>query len=437
MKLLIKNGQVIDPASSFEGKADILVEDGKIARVAENIAANGTPFIEAAGKVVLPGLVDMHVHLREPGREDKETIATGTKAAVKGGVTSVLAMPNTTPPMDEEKHVLRAMEMIKKTAHCNVFVSGCLTAGRMGRELADYTALKNAGVVALTDDGSSVDDEALSFEAFKNAAALGLPVICHSEDAHLSAKGVVNLGLISTGLGLRGISAESEYKRVERDIALAHKAGCPVHIAHVSCKESIDLIAQAKRKGHKVTAETAPHYLIFTEDDLVGYDTNFKMKPPLRSKADREALRKALKDGVIDAIASDHAPHTESEKDIEFDHAEFGVTGLETELSAVAMELVETGLLSWMDTSRLMSFSPARILNIDRGTLKQGAWADITIFDPKKEWVVTKAGFASMSNNSPFLGRTMRGAVSCCLVAGKAVYGSREVNSASLKRFHV
>ncbi|MFA5039859.1 MAG: dihydroorotase [Candidatus Omnitrophota bacterium] len=423
MKILIKGGHVVDPATGLDGPADILVDEGVVKNVGK-ISAQDCSVVDASGKIVMPGLVDMHVHLREPGREDKETVGTGTKAAAKGGVTTVLAMPNTNPAMDEGRHVRRLAEIIQKTAHVNVLVSGCLTMGRQGRELCDFAVLKQEGAVAVSDDGSSVDDDRLMLEAFKKARAAGLLVICHCEDRQLSGKGVVNLGLISTQLGLRGIPKEAEYRRVERDIVLAAQADCPVHIAHVSCRESVDLIAGAKKKGLRVTAETAPHYLIFTEEDLRGYNTNFKMNPPLRSPEDRQALRQALKEGLIDALASDHAPHTESEKDIEFDHAEFGITGLETELAAVATELVKTGVLTWMDVARRMAYEPARILSIDKGTLKPGATADVVIVDPLKDWTVTKAGFASMSNNSPFVGRVLQTSVACVLCRGKVVFGN-------------
>lgn len=424
MKILVKNGRVIDPGTETDCVCDILIDEGLVKEVGENLNTADTSVIDASGKIVMPGLVDMHVHLREPGREDKETVATGTRAAVKGGVTSVLAMPNTTPAMDEARHIQRLSGIIQKTAHASVFMTGCLTMGRNGRELCDYEALKKEGVIALSDDGSSVDDDSLMRTAFQRAAAAGLLVICHSEDKLLSQKGVIHLGLISTQLGLRGIPKEAEYRRVERDIVLAAQADCPVHIAHVSCRESIDLIASAKKKGIRVSAETAPHYLIFTEEDMLGYDSNFKMNPPLRSREDREALRQAVKQGVIDAIASDHAPHTESEKAIEFDHAEFGITGLETELAAIATELVQPGIFSWMDVARRMSFEPGRILKINRGTLKPGSVADVIVVDPEKEWTVTKAGFASMSNNSPFVGRTLRAGVIACLWKGKVVVGN-------------
>jgi len=373
----------------------------------------------------MPGLVDMHVHLREPGREDKETIATGTKAALKGGVTSVLAMPNTSPPMDCPENLALLKSIIKKTANANVFIAGAISRGRLGKELTDIANLKKEGVVAISDDGSSVDSDELFFEALKKAKEHKVLVICHSEDKSLSAKGVVNLGFISTRMGLRGISRESEYKRVARDIELAAEAEAPVHIAHISCRESVELIAEAKKKGIKVTAETCPQYFSLSEEVVLGYDTNMKMNPPLRSKDDVASIRQGLKNGVIDVIVSDHAPHTENEKDIEFERAEFGVVGLETELAVGITELVHPGLLDWSGLVKKMAFNPAQILGIDKGTLSEGADADIIVVSPDQEWVVEKSRFVSKSKNSAFLGRKLRGVVEHTICAGEVVYPVR------------
>ncbi|MDD5020275.1 MAG: dihydroorotase [Candidatus Omnitrophica bacterium] len=425
MDILIKNGHLIDPETGTGRTADLFIKDGVIAHVGEGGPSSAAKVMDASGKLVLPGLVDMHVHLREPGREDKETMATGTRAAVKGGVTSVLAMPNTTPAADSPQQVRHLLETARKTACAHVFAAGAITKGRAGVELTDFQALKAEGVVAVTDDGSSVDDDDVMLEAFRQAGKCGMLVICHCEDRRISGKGVMNLGFMSTVLGLRGIPREAEIRRLERDLELAAKAGCRVHIAHVSCSESVALIAAAKKRGMPVTAETAPHYLALTEEALESYDANFKMNPPLRSPQDREALCQAVQNGVIDAIASDHAPHTESEKDIEFDHAEFGVTGLETELGVIATEFVASGRMSWTDLARLLSFSPAKILGINRGTLKIGQPADVVLIDPQKEWIVTKRGFASKSSNSSFIGRKLKGAVISTVCAGKIVYSAR------------
>jgi dihydroorotase len=390
--------------------------------VAKNIKAEVKEIIEATGKIVMPGLVDMHVHLREPGREDKETVCSGTKAALKGGVTNVLAMPNTQPAIDSTESVELLKGIIKKTAKVNVFICGAITKGRRGEELTEIKELKKAGAIAISDDGASVDSYELMLRALKKARDEQVLVICHCEDKALSGNGVVNLGIISTRLGLRGISQESEYKRVQRDIALAEKADAAVHIAHISCRESLDIIAQAKKKGIRVTAETTPHHFSLTEEAVLGYDTNMKMNPPLRSKADVEAIKQGLKSGIIEAIASDHAPHTENEKDIEFDRAEFGTIGLETELAVGITELVNTGLLDWSELVKKMATNPARILGVDKGTLGIGKDADIIVVSPDKEWQVEKQGLISKSKNSAFLGRELTGAVEFTIYNGKVVY---------------
>jgi len=422
MKLLIKGGRVIDPANNLDEVADILVDNGKISKVARNIRNGVDETIDAGGKIVIPGLVDMHVHLREPGREDKETVATGTRAAVHGGVTSILAMPNTTPAMDSAETVLCLVKIIKKDAGNNVFICGAITKGRQGKELTDIAKLKKAGIVAISDDGASVDDDSIMLDALRHAKKLDIAAICHCEDKSLSNNGVVNAGFTATRLGLRGVSKESEYKRVARDIGLAEKARARVHIAHVSCKESVEIIRNARKKGIKVTSETAPHYFALSEEALLSYDPNMKMNPPLRGEADVKAVKAGLKDGTIDAIASDHAPHTENEKEIEFDRAEFGVVGLETELAASITELIDTGLLNWTELVRKLALNPARILGINKGTLGPGADADMVILSPDKEWMPEKKDLLSKSRNSPFLGRKLKGSVEYTVCGGKIVY---------------
>ncbi|MDD3234292.1 MAG: dihydroorotase, partial [Candidatus Omnitrophica bacterium] len=313
--LLIKNGRVVDPVSRTDAVKDVFVSGGKIAAISAGVGEQASQVIDAAGCIVMPGLVDMHVHLREPGREDKENVASGTAAAAKGGVTSVLAMPNTDPPMDSVENVALFKRIIRCGAKVNVFISSAITKGRQGEEPVAFDLLKKNGVVAFSDDGASVDSPEILLKALAKSREKGFLIICHSEDRNLSAGGTVNLGPVSTRLGLKGISAESEYRRVERDIALAARAKARVHIAHVSCAESVKVIAEAKKKGIKVTAETAPHYFSLTEEAVLGYDTNMKMNPPLRRREDLEAVKKGLRDGIIDAIASDHAPHTENEKE--------------------------------------------------------------------------------------------------------------------------
>ncbi len=417
-KILIKDGRVIDPANNLDEALDILIEDGKIVKVAEGIR-NGAEIIDAKGKIVMPGLVDMHVHLREPGREDKETICSGTKAALAGGITSLLAMPNTSPAIDSVSNIKILKEAIRKNAKANVFICGAITRDRRGEELTDIPSLKKEGAVAISDDGNSVDSDTILEGAFREAAKEKILTICHSEDKSFSCAGVVNLGFTSTRLGLRGISKESEYKRVLRDVGLAEKTGARVHIAHISCLESVEIISKAKQKGAKVTAETCPHYFALTEESVLGYDTNFKMNPPLRSKFDAQAIKDGLSSGVIDVICSDHAPHTENEKDIEFERAEFGVIGLETELAVSITELVEGGILGWDGLIKMMALNPARILGIDKGTLSVGADADIVVIDPTKEWKVSKDRFLSKSRNSPFINKILKGFIEYTICLGK------------------
>jgi dihydroorotase len=424
MKILIKNGLVIDPVNKIEGIMDVLVTGGKISRVAKDIKVGADTVIDAKDKIVMPGIVDMHVHLREPGREDKETVQTGTKAAAKGGVTSVLAMPNTMPAIDCVKNVRVLKDIIKKDANIDVFIAASITMGRLGKALCDISALKRQGAIAISDDGSSVDDSQIMQEAFSKAKREKISVICHCEDKSLSSKGLVNLGFTSTRLGLRGISNESEYKRVERDIKLAEKIDAPIHIAHLSCKESVQIIAKAKKKGIRVTAETAPQYFTLSEEAVLDYNTNMKVNPPLRSMDDIKAIKEGLRDGTIDVIASDHAPHTENEKDIEFEYAASGSIGLETELAVSITELIYTGLLGWSDLVRKMSYNPARILGLDKGSLGVGCDADIIICSPEKEWVVKEKDFVSRSKNSAFLDRKLKGIVEHTISKGRIAYSN-------------
>ncbi|MFC1657817.1 dihydroorotase [Candidatus Omnitrophota bacterium] len=422
MKLLIKGGRVINPANNADDILDILIEQSKIVQVAKGIPSEAGRIIDATGKLVMPGLVDMHVHFREPGREDKETVLTGTCAALRGGITSCLAMPNTLPAVDCVEAVGSLKEIIKKTAKANVFICAAISKGRQGQEMTDMAALKKAGALAVTDDGCSVDCDSLLLKALQAAGKNRVLVICHSEDKSLSAGGVVNLGIVSTRMGLRGISKESEYKRVMRDIQLAKQAGVSIHIAHVSCRESVEIIANAKKEGVAVSAETAPHYFSLTDAQALGYDTNMKVNPPLRSQDDVEAIRQGLASGAIDAIASDHAPHTENEKDIEFEHAAFGSIGLETELAVSITELVKTGVLDWISLARKLSLNPASILGLGKGDLSIGKDADIIIIDPERAWTVTREGFLSKSRNCAFLGKGLRGLVEYTICNGRVAY---------------
>ncbi|MCG2714110.1 MAG: dihydroorotase [Candidatus Omnitrophica bacterium] len=422
MSILIKGGRVIDPVNKIDAIFDILIEGNLISKVAKNIKVRSDSIIDATNKIVAPGIIDMHVHLRQPGREDKETVATATMAAAKGGVTTVLAMPNTNPAMDCVESLELLKGIINKNALINVLTCGTITKERLGKELSDISGLKQSGVCAISDDGCSVDNDSLMLEALKKAKQNKLLTICHSEDKKISGRGVMNLGFHSTRLGLRGISNASEYTRVARDIELAEKVGACVHIAHVSCKESVEIIANAKKKGIKVTCETAPHYFALSEEDIVDYDTNMKINPPLRAKEDVAAIKAGLKDGSIDVIASDHAPHTENEKDIEFDRAEFGKIGLESGLAVSIMELIDKKILTWLELFEKLAVSPAKILGIDKGTLSVGADADIIIVDADKEFILEKKSIVSKSKNSPFIGKNVKGSVEYTIYNGKVVY---------------
>ena len=424
MKILIKNGHVVDPVNKLDGEYDILIEDGKISSVAKGIKAAGAEVSDAAGKIVAPGLIDMHTHLREPGREDEETLLSASRAAVKGGFTAVCAMPNTTPPCDNQGVVGFIVGEGKRIGLCNIYVIGAITKGRKGEELSEMGELHDAGVVALSDDGDSVDNSEIMRRALEYASMLKLTVIGHCEDKQLSRDGVMNESFISTLLGLKGRPAVSEYTRISRDIELCGMTRGKLHVAHVSARRSVELIRDAKKRGINVTAETCPHYFTLTDEAVKtsGFDTNMKMNPPLSTADDRDAIRAGIKDGTIDCIATDHAPHTEDEKDREFDAAPFGIIGLETALSLAIMELIDTKTLTWSELIERMSSNPARILGLNKGNLTVGADADIVIIDHQKKWLVTKEALESKSKNTPFLGKTLKGIAVMTITGGRVTY---------------
>ncbi len=426
MSILVKNGRIIDPQSRTDKTADLFIEKAQIGKLGKSLNVKAEHVIDAKGCIVMPGLVDMHVHLREPGREDKETVATATKAAIKGGVTSMLAMPNTTPCIDSPQAINLLKKILDKTANADVLIAGAITRGRKGHDVVNIAGLKAKGVRVITDDGDSVDDEKVLLKAMQLAKKHDMVVMCHCEDKFLSAGGSVNWGLTSTRMGLRGIPKESEYNRIERDIALAEEAGVCIHIAHVSCKESLEIIRRAKNRNVSVTAETCPHYFAFSEEDVLGFNANMKMNPPLGEKDYIAAIKKAIADGTIDAIVSDHAPHTDSEKDIEFERAAFGIIGLETELAVTVTELLCPGIINWQKAAALLSLNPARILNIKKGVIAEGAPADIVIIDPEQEWIFKKQEIASKSKNSPFIGRKLKGKVMHTIYNGELAYSGRQ-----------
>jgi dihydroorotase len=426
MRILIESGRVIDPANRLDAVLDVLIEDGRIAAVGPPRSARDTAppdrVLDARGKVVCPGFVDLHVHLREPGREDKETIATGTRAAARGGFASVCCMPNTHPVNDNQSVTEFILDRAKREGSVNVFPVGAITKGQQGEELAEIGELVRAGCVAISDDGRPVMNAEIMRRALEYASMFGVPVIQHAEDLHLTGKGVMHEGLVSTELGMRGIPAASEAIIVARDILLAELTGSHYHVAHITTAEALRLVRDAKGKGPRVTCEVCPHHFALTDEAVRTFSTNAKMSPPLRSARHLEALKVGLRDGTIDAIATDHAPHTIQEKEQEFDYAPNGIIGLETAFGLTMTMLVEGEVLTLSQAIARLTCEPAHIFNLPKGTLSVGADADVTILDPAREWVVDVRRFASKSRNSPFHGWKLRGEVLATIVGGKVVW---------------
>jgi dihydroorotase len=422
MNILIKGGRIIDPSQGLDDKLDVLVVDGKIAEIGKKLTpGKGVEVIDAKGMIVAPGLIDMHVHLRDPGLEYKEDIVTGTRAAAAGGFTSVACMPNTKPVNDNKAITSYIIAKAKAEGLVNVFPVGAITQGMKGENLSEMGDLKEAGCVAVSDDGKPVTNPELMRRALEYAKGMGITLISHCEDPGLSGDGQMNDGFTATELGLKGIPWVAEDAAIARDVFLAEFSGSPIHVAHVSTKGAVRIIRDAKARGVKVTCETAPHYFTLTEDAVRGYDSNAKMNPPLRTTEDMEAIRAGLADGTIDAIATDHAPHHLDEKDVEFVLASNGIIGLETALP-LSLSLVDGKVLDLNALITALSLNPARILGIDRGTLAPGAIADITVIDPAREWTVEAEKLASKSKNSPFLGMKMKGRAAYSIVSGKVVY---------------
>lgn len=417
--IIIRNGRVIDPQNGIDEIRDIWIKDGFLVESEDDIP-EGAIIIDATGKWVTPGLIDMHVHLRDPGQEYKETIETGTKAAAIGGFTAVACMPNTTPVNDcatVTKYICEKAE----TCDARVYPVGAVSSGSAGKELADYAEMKDAGIVAVTDDGLPVLDSQLMRRSMEYAKSHGLFVMSHSEEYALSRGGCMNEGPVSTKMGLRGIPNAAESIMVYRDIALAELTGCHMHFSHVSTKESLELIRQAKARGAKVSAETTPHYFTLTDEAVQGYNTNAKMNPPLRSEEDRQAVRQALQDGTVDAIATDHAPHSELEKKVEFDQAANGIIGLETSLP-LSLQLVREEVLEPIQLIALLSSNPARLLQVEGGGLATGGRADVTVIDPEKEFTFTEESIVSKGKNSPFLEWQMKGKAVMTILSGRIVH---------------
>ena len=430
MKTLLKGGRVVDPSLDLDDVRDVLVEDGRIAEVSTSIDAggtSGTEVIAAKGLVVCPGLVDMHVHLREPGREDEETIESGTRAAVAGGFTAVASMPNTEPPIEGDEGVKFVLAKAREAGLARVYPVAAVTRGLKGELLAEIGSAVRAGARGVSDDGKAVANSALMRRALEYSRMLDVPVISHCEDPGLSGKGMMNEGPVSTFLGLKGIPNESEEVAVARDIALARLASGRLHIAHVSTARGLELVLEAKRLGLKVTCEVTPHHFTLTDEAVRDYGTNNKTNPPLRSERDMCALRHALRTGAVDAIASDHAPHSAEEKDQEFDVAPFGIVGLETSLGLALTELYHKRIISLLELVRLMSGGPAAILGIKSGSLKPGAPADITLFDPERQWTVDPSKFHSKSRNTPFSGWQLKGKAVSVIIEGRVLMRDGEI----------
>ncbi len=429
-RLLLKNGTIVDPSQNLMAKRDVLIErdegrgtrDGRILTVAENIIAEGAEVIDCAGKFVVPGLVDMHVHFREPGEEHKETIATGSAAAVTGGFTTVCCMPNTKPPLDSVAAIEFVLQRANEVGLCRVLPIGSVSIGLKHEQLTEMAAMKEAGAVAFSDDGEPVQDGGFLRKVLAYAKVCDAVVILHCEDKSLTAGGVMNEGLTSLRLGLRGMPRAAEVTAVQRAVELAKLTGSKVHIAHVSTKEAVEIIRQAKERGVRVTAEVTPHHLTLTEEAVDEYNTNAKMNPPLRTEEDVAALREALAEGVIDCIATDHAPHALEEKETTFDDAPFGIVGLETAVGVLWTELVHKANFPVMRLVEAMSTKPCQILGLDGGTLREGSRADITVIDPNAEWVVQPEKFRSKGKNTPYAGWTLKGKVVMTICNGQIVF---------------
>jgi dihydroorotase len=426
--ILLSGGRVIDPAGARDEPADLLILDGRIEAIGHGLAAPpGARVVDARGKVVAPGLIDVHVHLREPGQEHLETIATGASAAVAGGFTAVCAMPNTDPVIDNQAAVGFVVRQAIRAGKARVYPIGCISLGQQGQQLAEFGEMVGAGAVAVSDDGKPVVSSQLMRTALEYARVFGIPVADHCEDPTLSAGGVMHEGLVSTRLGLKGVPAAAEEIMVSRDILLSRLTGGHVHLCHVSTRGSIELIRRAKDVGLNVTAEATPHHFTLTDDRVGDYDTNAKMNPPLREAQDRDAVRSGLRDGTIDVIATDHAPHHYDTKQREFDQAPNGIIGLETALGLGIRELVQGGLLSLSELVARMSTVPARVFHLAGGSLAAGSPADVLVFDPARRWVVTASDLRSKSANSPFLGETLIGQADLTIVGGRIVF-ERGVN---------
>ena len=419
--LLIESGRIVDPSQKIDQVGNLLIENDKIIGI--DAVWQGDPneltHIDASGKIVVPGLIDMHVHLREPGQEEDETIATGTLAAVAGGFTSIACCPNTKPPLDSQAAISLVHELSLRADHCNVYPMCCISKDRAGLELAELGILFEAGAIACSDDGAPISDAELMRRAMEYCLMFNKPVLCHEESLPLVKGGVMHEGAISTLLGLRGMPAAAEDVMVTRDLTLAEITGARLHIMHVSTEGSVSAIRRAKERGVHVTAEVTPHHLTLTDEELRSFSSNYKMNPPLRSRDHVDACLQGLIDGTIDVISTDHAPHSAEKKMTEITIAPFGIIGLETSLSLMIETLIDSNQLTWSQLIEKMSLNPARILGIPKGTLAPNADADVTVIDPNRQWTVEESALYSKSKNSPWLGKTLKGQAVQTIVGGK------------------
>jgi dihydroorotase len=427
LRILIRNGHVVDPATATDEKADILIDNGKIVAVDRNIDAEDARVLDAAGLVVAPGLVDMHVHFREPGYEYKEDIESGSRSAAAGGFTSVACMPNTNPVLDNEALVSRVVRRSTDVGLCRVHPIAAITKGQKGNELTEMMLLREAGAVGFSDDGVPVESSRVMRRALEYSRLTDVSIISHSEETALSKGGHMHEGAVSTRLGIEGIPSASEDIAVARDARIAEITGGRLHICHVSSARSVEIIRRAKSRGVRITGEATPHHFTLTDEVVAGFDTRTKMNPPLRTEQDRQALIAGLADGTLDAIATDHAPHAEREKLVEYDLAPFGIIGLETSLALALTTLVRGGHLPLSDVIERMTLAPARILGLDAGTLRPGAAADVCVFDPGMDWTFGKGDVFSKSINSPFFGTTLNGRVLLTMLEGRAVFERPEI----------
>ncbi len=422
MLLLIKNGTVINPGDKTQQKADVLVEDGIIKKIAAKQTGKADKVIDATGCFVMPGFIDMHVHLRDPGQEEKETVETGARAAAHGGFTTIVAMPNTKPAVDNADVVNYVHHKAEDMAIVNVLQTGAITVGQRGTELADIEGMVEAGITAISEDGKSVMNAQLYREAMTLAMKYDIPVLAHCEDINLVHGGVVNADEDMEKMRFPGITNSVEDIIIARDIMLARETGAALHLCHCSTKDSVRMVQLAKKEGIRVTAEVCPHHFTLTSNDIKEDDANYKMNPPLRTKEDVEALKKGLKADIMDVISTDHAPHTAIEKGVGIKRAPFGIVGLETAAALTMTELVDKGYLTIMQMAEKMSYNPAKILGLDKGVVEEGKVADLVVFDAKKEYKIDPATFQSKSKNTPFAGKKVKGEVQATIVAGQVVY---------------